>query len=101
MPELPEVEVVRRGLVTHVVGRRITRVDVGRERTVRRTSRQAVIDGWSVARPESAGAEVVADLTPPGTKLDASTLLNGHPQMVGEVEARHDLFASRAVFSQP
>ncbi len=45
MPELPEVEVVRRGLETRVVGRRITRVDVGRERTVRRTSRQAVIDG--------------------------------------------------------
>jgi len=48
--------------------------------------RQAVIEGWSVARPDSGGAEVVADLTPPGTKLDASTLLNGHPQMVGERE---------------
>ena len=45
MPELPEVEVVRRGLQAAVVGRRIHRVEVGRERTVRRTSRQAVIDG--------------------------------------------------------
>ena len=39
VPELPEVETVRRGLVSFVVGRRIERVEVGRERTVRRTSR--------------------------------------------------------------
>ena len=32
MPELPEVETVRRGLQAQVVGRRITRVEVGRER---------------------------------------------------------------------
>ena len=29
MPELPEVETVRRGLAAHVVGRRIERVEVG------------------------------------------------------------------------
>jgi len=45
MPELPEVETVRRGLERHLVGRRIERVDVGRERSVRRTSREAVIAG--------------------------------------------------------
>lgn len=45
MPELPEVETVRRGLEAQVVGRRIGRVEVGRERTVRRTSAQALIDG--------------------------------------------------------
>jgi formamidopyrimidine-DNA glycosylase len=45
VPELPEVETIRRGLEARVVGRCIERVDVGRERTVRRTSRQAVIDG--------------------------------------------------------
>ena len=46
MPELPEVETVRRGL------ERLRRrphgsngVEVGRERTVRRTSREALIDG--------------------------------------------------------
>lgn len=43
MPELPEVETVRRGLEARFVGRRIDRVEVGRERTVRRTSRQEVI----------------------------------------------------------
>ncbi len=49
MPELPEVETVRRGLQAQVVGRRITKVEVGRERTVRRTSRQALIDGLTDA----------------------------------------------------
>jgi formamidopyrimidine-DNA glycosylase len=45
LPELPEVETVRRGLAAQVVGRRITKVEVGRERTVRRTSARSVIDG--------------------------------------------------------
>ena len=36
MPELPEVEVVRRGLADHVVGRRITGVEVTGLRTARR-----------------------------------------------------------------
>ena len=36
MPELPEVEVVRRGLADHVVGRRITAVEVLHPRAVRR-----------------------------------------------------------------
>lgn len=45
MPELPEVETVRRGLERHLVGRRITRVEVGRERVVRRTSREELIAG--------------------------------------------------------
>lgn len=45
MPELPEVETVRRGLERFAVGRHVDRVEVGRERTVRRTSRDAVING--------------------------------------------------------
>ncbi|MFZ9483483.1 MAG: bifunctional DNA-formamidopyrimidine glycosylase/DNA-(apurinic or apyrimidinic site) lyase [Ilumatobacteraceae bacterium] len=49
MPELPEVETVRRGIAAQVVGRRIDRVEVGRERTVRRTSAQALIDGLTGA----------------------------------------------------
>ncbi|MET0453496.1 MAG: bifunctional DNA-formamidopyrimidine glycosylase/DNA-(apurinic or apyrimidinic site) lyase [Mycobacterium sp.] len=36
MPELPEVEVVRRGLAAHVVGRKITAVRVHHPRAVRR-----------------------------------------------------------------
>ncbi len=46
MPELPEVEVVRRGLEEHVVGRHITR---------------ARITGVRVARRHDAGAEDLAD----------------------------------------
>lgn len=47
MPELPEVETVRRGIARHVTGRRIDRVEVGRDRVVRRTSRDALIHGLS------------------------------------------------------
>ena len=36
MPELPEVEVVRRGLARHVVDRTIAHVDVAHPRAVRR-----------------------------------------------------------------
>ena len=36
MPELPEVEVVRRGLASHVVGRAVTRVEVLDARSLRR-----------------------------------------------------------------
>ncbi|NBT26508.1 MAG: DNA-formamidopyrimidine glycosylase, partial [Actinobacteria bacterium] len=50
MPELPEVETVRRGIDRVALNRRITRVEVGRERTVRRTSREALIDGLSGVR---------------------------------------------------
>jgi formamidopyrimidine-DNA glycosylase len=45
MPELPEVETVRRGLEDRVVGRKILHVEVGRERSVRRVGREAVIHG--------------------------------------------------------
>ena len=55
MPELPEVETVRRGMVSFVVGRRIDRVEVGRERTVRRTSRESLIDGLTGATITSIG----------------------------------------------
>ena len=55
MPELPEVETVRRGLAERVVGRRITSVEVGRERTVRRTSREALVAGLTDYGRVSAG----------------------------------------------
>jgi formamidopyrimidine-DNA glycosylase len=55
VPELPEVETVRRGMVSFVVNRRIDHVEVGRERTVRRTSRQALIDGLTGATITSIG----------------------------------------------
>mgnify|MGYP006268750131 CR=1 FL=1 len=45
MPELPEVETVRRGIESRVVGRRILDVEIGRERSVRRVGREAVEHG--------------------------------------------------------
>ena len=45
MPELPEVETVRRGIESRALGRRIESVEVGRERSVRRVGREAVIHG--------------------------------------------------------
>lgn len=54
MPELPEVETVRRGIESRVVGRRIGEVTVGRERSVRRVGREAVITGLTGATVVSA-----------------------------------------------
>jgi len=45
MPELPEVETVRRGIESRVVGRKIGQVEVGRERSVRRVGKEAVVHG--------------------------------------------------------
>ena len=45
MPELPEVETVRRSVHDAVVGATVTRVDVGRERSVRRTGAHVVRSG--------------------------------------------------------
>ena len=69
MPELPEVETVRRGLERLVVGRRIDGVEVGRERTVRRTSARALVGteplgegtGRSKKTAEQAAAQAAAD----------------------------------------
>ena len=49
MPELPEVETVRRGIESRAVGRRIGPVTVGRERSVRRTGKEAVVAGLTGA----------------------------------------------------
>ncbi|CAN5751834.1 bifunctional DNA-formamidopyrimidine glycosylase/DNA-(apurinic or apyrimidinic site) lyase [soil metagenome] len=51
MPELPEVETVRRGLADTIVGRRIVDVVVTGMRTVRRTSPEAVYDGLMGTTP--------------------------------------------------
>ena len=81
MPELPEVETVRRGIERHVVGRRITRVEVGRERTVRRTSREAVIDGLSGTTVVAANRRGKYLLCP----LDSGEEMMIHLRMSGRV----------------
>jgi formamidopyrimidine-DNA glycosylase len=81
MPELPEVETVRRGLQRNVVGRWIERVEVGRERTVRRTSPDAVIAGLTGVRVEAADRRGKYLLLP----LDSGDTLMIHLRMSGQV----------------
>ncbi len=81
MPELPEVETVRRGLQRHLVGRRIERVEVGRERTVRRTSAEAVIHGLSGTVIEAADRRGKYLLLP----LDSGDTCMIHLRMSGQM----------------
>ena len=81
MPELPEVETVRRGLATTLVGRRITAVEVGRERTVRRTSRAALVDGLTGATVMAANRRGKYLLCP----LDTGDELMVHLRMSGRL----------------
>jgi formamidopyrimidine-DNA glycosylase len=81
VPELPEVETVRRGLERHLVGRRIVTVEVGRDRTVRRTSREALIAGLSDTVVEHADRRGKYLLLP----LDSGDTLMIHLRMSGQV----------------
>lgn len=81
MPELPEVETVRRGLAAQVVGRRIQRVEVGRERTVRRTSAEAVVHGLTGTTITAANRRGKYLLLP----LDSGEELMIHLRMSGRV----------------
>lgn len=81
MPELPEVETVRRGLEERFVGRRIVRVEVGRERTVRRTSREEVIarlTGVTATGVSRRGKYLICD-------LDSGDQMMIHLRMSGQV----------------
>jgi formamidopyrimidine-DNA glycosylase len=65
MPELPEVETVRRGIESRVVGRLIEKVEVGRERSVRRVGKESVIHGLTGATVTAArrrGKYLLCDL---------------------------------------
>ncbi len=81
MPELPEVETVRRGLAERAVGRRIESVEVGRERVVRRTSRQALVDGLTGTTIEAAHRRGKYLLLP----LDSGDEAMIHLRMSGQV----------------
>lgn len=65
MPELPEVETVRRGIESRVVGRVIGQVTVGRQRSVRRVGADAVVNGLTGATVTAArrrGKYLLCDL---------------------------------------
>lgn len=81
MPELPEVETVRRGLERFAVGRRVNRVEVGRERSVRRTSPEAVIHGLTGTTIVAANRRGKYLLLP----LDSGDEMMIHLRMSGQV----------------
>lgn len=81
MPELPEVETVRRGLEAAVVGRRAVTVTVGRERVVRRTSPAALVAGLSGRRIEAVRRHGKLLLLP----LDSGRAMMIHLRMSGQV----------------
>jgi len=81
MPELPEVETVRRGLQQHLVGRRIVAVEVGRERVVRRTSREELIAGLTDVVVTAADRRGKYLLCP----LDTGDSMMIHLRMSGQV----------------
>jgi formamidopyrimidine-DNA glycosylase len=81
MPELPEVETVRRGLQRHLVGRRILGVEVGRERVVRRTSKEALVAGLTDTVVERADRRGKYLLLP----LDSGDTMMIHLRMSGQV----------------
>ena len=81
MPELPEVETVRRGLAQHLVGRRIVRVEVGRDRVVRRTSREALVHGLTDTVVMAADRRGKYLLLP----LDTGEAMMIHLRMSGQV----------------
>ena len=60
MPELPEVEVVRRGLADHVTGRRICAVEVLHPRAVRRQA-GSLADALAGRTIDAAGEPVRID----------------------------------------
>jgi nicotinamidase-related amidase len=48
--------------------------------------REQIAAGARIAIPNTSGAQIVSELVPADTVLDAPTLLNGHPQWIGENE---------------
>lgn len=81
MPELPEVETVRRGIEKRVVGRRITKVEVGRERSVRRVGKEAVVNlltGTTITTARRRGKYILCD-------LDSGDEMMIHLRMSGRV----------------
>jgi len=92
VPELPEVEVVRRGLAEHVVGRRIVAVEVRHPRAVRRHLPGAAdfagrLDGRTVTGARRRGKYLWFELDAPGEVAGADAVL-AHLGMSGQLLVR-------------
>lgn len=100
MPELPEVEVVRRGLHEHVVGRRLTRVDVLHPRAVRHSESPLAVErslrGATVTGTGRRGkylwlelADAEADCLLVHLGMSGQMLLKGAPVGADDPASRH------------
>ena len=81
MPELPEVETIRRELEREAVGKRIKSVEVHGTRTVRRQTKKAFIaklDGTKITGVDRRGKYLVV-------KLDSGDVLVIHLRMSGQL----------------
>ena len=89
MPELPEVETVRRRLDPVVTGRRVIGVEVGRPRVVRRTSAEALVAGLAGVRIEGTYRRGKYLLFPldTGNELMVHLRMSGRLLVVGVDEA--------------
>jgi formamidopyrimidine-DNA glycosylase len=92
VPELPEVEVVRRGLAGHVLHRRIARVEVAHPRAVRRhlaggADFGARLEGRTISAARRRGKYLWLELSGDGPGADASD--PGHPEPAGEAVLAH------------
>ena len=112
VPELPEVETVRRDLAAHILGRRIERVEIDGARTVRRQSPDRVIEEVRDRKVEALRRHgkflfidiegkqtLVAHLRMSGQLLwrspDAPVVLHTHAQLVFENGERVDFVDPR------
>ncbi|MET3807588.1 formamidopyrimidine-DNA glycosylase [Nakamurella sp. UYEF19] len=99
MPELPEVEVVRRGLIEHAVGRRISSVSVLNDRAIRRH-----LLGRADFEASVAGHEVL-DIRRRGKYLwwvlDDGDALLAHLGMSGQFRVSSTVGALAAVAAHP
>lgn len=81
MPELPEVETVRRALAAEVVGRRVDVVEIGRDRVARRTSPDAIVTGLTgagIERVDRRGKYLLIS-------LDTGAIVMIHLRMSGQL----------------
>jgi formamidopyrimidine-DNA glycosylase len=92
VPELPEVETVRRGLATHVVGRTVAAVEVLHPRAVRRhppgpAHFAAVLAGRRLADARRRGKFLWLPLDGPGGGAGGDAPAGGDPPGTGATEA--------------
>lgn len=90
MPELPEVEVVRRGLADHVTGRRVVSVEVGHPRSVRRQAGgadelRARLEGRVLRAVRRRGKYLWLELGTSGPESGVESALLAHLGMSGQL----------------